>query len=363
MIVCWGISHNKSGFSRIVRLWAFFIFSIGVCPVFAQPRIAVVEGKIDYDFGSVRPGAVMTYKILLENQGDQNLTLNLKQKSCNKCIPLTLDTLKVEPGKRATLTVRYEAGKKKGKQTPRSYLETNDPENGKMEIVMRWEVDPYIEVNPEAIQFGRKLWRARICQPVQLVTENLNDKIRILQAESASSHVRVSASEVEVRNNCLELPVEILDTTPAGNFSTTVTLTTDYEKTPKIEIPVSGEVLGPMICQPQYLNFGVLLTSGSQEKAIDVHLEPGTKFSATLLGFRAEKGGKNLKQRPSFLEHCELVEKADVGYQLVGRLLATLKPGNYKTIVVLKTDCPIQPEIEIPVLAVVKPEKTEDTRD
>jgi hypothetical protein len=317
-----------------------------VSPVPGPPKppaakIVVVEGKLDRDFGEMEPDKTIKYTITVENQGTSATSLTADQKGCGRCPPLKFVNKPLAPGKRAHIDVTYNTGLKKDKVVRRVFVKTDDPDHKVLEVVTRWQVEPALDVRPAALDFGKSRWKESLLREIEVVIEGVSEDVQIVKAEPASPFLKVGA--VEKREEPLRwvLPVDFQPPAQAGEWFSTVTLTTTSKKMPVIRVPAEGNILGPLQCDPSYLNFNTV--KAGETPSLTARIVAADTFRVT----DAEVDPK--------VATCELQNAPD-GSQIVK---VTLSPelargAVHKTEVTLKTDCPGQPELKLAVLARVE---------
>jgi len=328
--------------ARLILLLALALLLFGTAD--ATPSLEVTQGTFDADCGVVRPKQVISYEILLWNGGDRDLTLSIDQRGCGRCPALSLTASALAPGRAAKLKVRYEAGRRKGKVVERAFLKTNDPAHPLTEVITRWEVVPIIEVRPEELEFGRKTWDSTCRRAISLVRDGIEGKVAVVKVESASRYVAAGTPADNAREHRIEIPVDVLPGAPAGEFATTVTITTNYQRCPRIDVPVRGSVLGAVVCKPAYFNFGVVRQGQETTRTVRVEMIGKTGGKGGVREVRCEKG----------VVACSMAKGTTGGVEILARLPAQRRPGPIDGMVVVLTDCPAQLRIELPVLGMVR---------
>ena len=317
--------------------------TLGVGNTGAEPRLAPENGTLSHDFGETRRSENLKWEIRLKNTGASLVKISQVQFSCGGCSPLRLNRETVPPGEFAILTVRFDSGKQRGAQTRQILLRTQDANSsGSLALTAKWNVRAFLEVQPEHLDFGRKLYVLTYDGRISLDVEGLGQAVHITSASCDSTHVRLGQPKSDAGNKRIVLPLSVLPTTPVGKFKAKVVLTTDYPKEPRLVIPITGTVQGPFALKEGVLSFGVAPLGKRVSRALEINTVAGGTERIT--GVAYDK---------SFLE-CSLTPGKQGGYLLNTSLLPTLSAGLHQTTITLQTSCAAQPRIDLPALAVIK---------
>lgn len=306
----------------------------------AQPHLIASNGALEHDFGEVSQRQDLIYKVELKNEGDAPAHLKHIQKSCAACSPLRLGRELVNPGESSELTVRMNSGIKKGVHEEKVFVQTDDPKltSGTLTISVKWTVKAFLECQPAAIGFGKKLYATTLDMPITVDAEGLATPVRVKEAKCSSPHIRIGAPQAQGARTIV--PLSILPTAPAGKFGAEIAIETTSVREPRMIVPVTGYVVGAFEPAQRYINFGAVSQGKEVRRELKItQSDPrsqivGADCDATLMKCQIRRQGNSL------------VLQAD--------LLPSVKPGSHHTTVTLKTTCPVQKTIALPVLAVVR---------
>ncbi len=126
------------------------IFFMACSLTFAQlvsPKVATQQ--IEYDFGTVEQGTIVKHSFIITNTGGDVLKINHVNASCG-CTAAKPDKSELSPGESTNINVQFNTNGRKGKQRKSVYVNTNDPENGKLElkiygVIVKSEAEPTAE--------------------------------------------------------------------------------------------------------------------------------------------------------------------------------------------------------------------------
>ncbi|MGE5795233.1 MAG: DUF1573 domain-containing protein, partial [Ignavibacteria bacterium] len=101
---------------------------------FAQllgPKISLQQ--IEYDFGTVEQGTIVKHSFIITNNGGDVLIIKDISASCG-CTAANPDKKELNPGESTNINVEFNTNGRSGKQRKAVYVETNDPDNKKLEL-------------------------------------------------------------------------------------------------------------------------------------------------------------------------------------------------------------------------------------
>jgi len=308
-----------------------------------EPTLIVTRGNLRHNFGEVERGKKLAYKIEIKNVSKNAIELTRIQRGCGLCTPLDIKRTSIPPGETTEIIARFNSESRKGKQLRPYFIHTTDQTTSPIvSLRFEWTVLPFVEPRPAAVEFGQKDYTAAYDTEVVLDPEGLKVPVSIAGIECASPHVRVGPWRKDKDSSRMIIPVSILASAPAGEFTTEIVVTTDYKKDPKIVLPVRGKVAGPFAFKERYLSFGIVTPGTQMRRETIIGVAPDTKETIT-----AVKYDKNLLS-------CEVKRREDGGYLLQADLLASARSGTYRTTVTLETSCKVQPAIHVPIIAVIR---------
>jgi hypothetical protein len=100
-----------------------------------EPKI-IVETP-NFDMGDVVNGEIVTWEVVVRNDGDAPLIVDTVSTSCG-CTTASLDPMTIQPGSNATLTIEFDSGahgpELTGTLTRLVFIESNDPNQPEVEV-------------------------------------------------------------------------------------------------------------------------------------------------------------------------------------------------------------------------------------
>lgn len=110
------------------------IFFITCSLSFAQlmgPKAATQQ--LEYDFGSVDQGTIVKHTFIISNTGGDALKIENVSASCG-CTAAKPEKSELAPGESTNINVEFNTKGRSGKQRKSVYLDTNDPEQERLEL-------------------------------------------------------------------------------------------------------------------------------------------------------------------------------------------------------------------------------------
>jgi len=110
-----------------------------------------------WNFGKVKQGASVSYEFAFKNEGDDVLQIGNVESSCG-CTAALVSDKKVDPGKSGKIKVTFNSTGYAGAVTKYIYVETNDPDNRRLQLKIEAAVDvppqPQIELDRYTFDAG-----------------------------------------------------------------------------------------------------------------------------------------------------------------------------------------------------------------
>jgi hypothetical protein len=217
----------------------------------ASPRVEVPE--LRYDFGTMERGTSKSHEFVMRNVGVAPLTLRNGPTSC-KCTLSQVPSAPVPPGGSATVKVEWAAKSGSGEFTQTAKVETSDPTHSEVEFMIVGQIVQNSAVEPVDFMFDKvNIGESKSSQVY--VMAMLQDNLTVKDPEFSDPTLRdkfdVKIEPVEkdaLPNKLARKGVRITLTSkadlPVGRFSSWLRLHTDLHNSEKLDIPLSGQVVG-----------------------------------------------------------------------------------------------------------------------
>ena len=135
--------------NRIFSLMIYIAFSLFFIPItqilpshsnmiiaLADSGPSIYFPEYSWDFGEITPDEIPTHIFKFENMGDEILIIKGAKISCESCIDSIISTRELNPGEAGELKITVNSLDMIGRFTKRIYLESNDPVNPQVVIIV-----------------------------------------------------------------------------------------------------------------------------------------------------------------------------------------------------------------------------------
>lgn len=323
------------------------LFSMLSAPALAGPKAVPIEPILDFDI--VARGEVLTHDFQIRNDGDAPLQIENVRPACG-CTVAQYDEV-IAPGKVGKIHAEVDTTDFYGPISKSIAVYTNDPDNPKLQLVVRAKVMAYINADPG---YARFLYvQHEPTQPVkQLVWSEDGHPLKILEVKSASKKVDIDFRPAtdEERRDDTEGPqwivsIEVKGNAQIGALRENIEIITDHPKQRAAIIPVSGFVRPRQHITPMEVDFGSL-----QGDALPLRRSLAfTNFITDRIRvMKVDTGVDGLTA-----EVTDSDEQPGHRFRLLLELGPNLPKGVFDTVIKIHTTDDKNPVIELPVKGVV----------
>lgn len=338
------------------RVTSFLIALVCALPVWAQaPTQASSEAKPVADcpekikdFGVVVKGDKVRATFEVRNTGKAPLEITQVRPTCG-CTVADFDRT-IPPGGKGKIVAEVDTTDFNGPISKAVLVYTNDPANPTLTLVVKADVQSYIEVVPRGFVRFNVLQGEAAEEKVILVPSQPVD-FRVLGVDTGTAPVtaafrKLEGSEViQGRNQPQwEVSFRVPANAPEGPFNQKVTVRTNAEKSPQVAITLTGVVRPIIQVVPPTVDLGAVPNDAPVGRALllvnnrqNHDLQIGSaKVTSDL--FTVEVTPLQPGQR----------------YQVAVTLKAGAPKGNHKATLVVETNDPTKPKLEVPVNVTVQ---------
>ena len=310
----------------------------------ANPK-AVVEQPV-VDFNLVPKGDKVVHEFKVRNDGNAPLNLTDVHPACG-CTVAEFDNV-IAPGTVGTIRATLDTVNEAGPIAKSIAVFTNDPENPKLQLVIKATVKPYIAALPGYARFNYVQG-----EPIGTITQSIwstdDQPMNVLSVKSPYEYVKVSfrrAGSEELHPKSEGRPNWLVDVTidpysPIGALRRYIDVQTDHPKQKLVRIPISGFVRPRQHVTPEQLDFGQLQTDSLplyRTLAFTNFISRGIEVKDIETGHFALTAEAN-----------EIGRKDGHRFQLKFEITAEMPKGTFETTVKIHTTDEKNPLIEVPV--------------
>ncbi len=322
-----------------------------VPPLQKSPQIVFEE--TNYNFGTIEGDMVTSHMFRFRNAGEGKLVISNVQKGCG-CTAAVVGKKELEPGERSEVNVQFNSRGKRGRQTQKIRIYSNDPSNPQVELTMSGEVEREVYVTPTRVYLGKVPLDKTTTRNVYVFFSS-KPALKITKVEASSPDI---STEVAPYTNPAQPPgasntpsearwivkVSLKPQSKQGDFREMLKIHTTSKKHPVIEIPVDGSIVGDLEFLPSKAYFGRVQPGEKAERTISLVSHSGQEFE--ILGF-------NLNDLP-------IEAKVDTGQQKATRhiiklaFLAPDRPNIIRGYIEVTIKSNTEQTLQLPVLALIR---------
>lgn len=258
-----------------VRSVGMVVLATLVLPALAAAQPKAAADTLIHDFGLMPRGDVSQHTFVLRNEGNQDLVISQVRSSC-ACTVVDHPQV-IAPGDSGEVKVDLDTMILLGPSTKRVSLFTNDPENPRIDMTIKVDARPYIDVHPGYFRY--------------IVVQGFGDEGSVEQTVWASSPKEFSITSVESPVDFIDVewreaeaderrpdhdgPQWVVKATiqpdaPVGPLTGFIDIYTDHAKQKKASIPLSGFVRPVFAVTPSAAAFGDLALEEPRDVALDL---------------------------------------------------------------------------------------------
>jgi hypothetical protein len=219
-------------------------------PAPAGPPLLEVD-RDDHDWGRVAPGAAVNTTFVLRNRGGETLTLGEMKTSCG-CTKPDLPVHSIPPGGKTTLSVGFHVPATPGRVRHFVRIPTNVP--GRETVELSLFADAWIGVrpSPEVVDLGRLRPGEQVERTIQLFSPD-HERFQIGRVSADSDAISASSESPGVALPVHRVLVSYRAGAGLGRVRGAVRVVTDRLDASVIDVPLGGEIIGPVSISPSFL--------------------------------------------------------------------------------------------------------------
>lgn len=355
------------------------------------PRVTYEIGRDSVDFGRVTQGAVLNHTYDMMSGGNADLIITQIKPTCG----CTVAKLNVEndegemveytfgdpipPGRKLELPAKMHTKNKRGNQTVRINIFSNDP-RAQMQLGMKASIDPFFNVTPGFLTFGKVSVGEQVTKTATITTAKGQPTLLSLVDHTtpagASIDLTPKTPDADGRSRMWELTVTLGPDLTEGNLARALQIVSDIEiegqelhegeeaEVYEAGVTISAEVVGPFTFTPSYLSFGLVRPGELRTRSvrIDGH---DTEFPLAQNLPTVRVVGAPVANEPGVYQDWDLTEyfvaevkpvegqnSVDIELRLEG--LPEEKRGSFGGMLLVDLGHPKKPEIELRVTGVCR---------
>jgi len=335
---------------RTALIAAAALVLAGVLPAGAQTagsaKLVVPEQVLD--FGTVTQGQMVNAQFKLRNEGDAPLEVRAVRPTCG-CTVADFDK-EVPPGGTGVIRAKLDTTNFNGPISKSLLVITNDPEKPSMNLVLKADVQPILEVLPRPLVRFNAIQLEQVTDKVTVVSDQ-PEPFTISKAVSTVPYITASVrklGEGELvagkQKSQYEVALTLTGKAPVGPINAEVVLKTDNPKAKEVPIKVFGVVRALLHVTPSQLQFGSVDAANSPGRnVLLVNNREGQAVQVT---------GAEVND-PAFEAKIMTIEEGR-RYQVTVTVKPDATPGTRDAVLTIHTTDPDFSTVKVPVRADLK---------
>ena len=305
-------------------------------------------GHETFDFGTIGIEEEWQHTFQFENNG--SAALEIKDVNLTPPLVVTRMPVRIQPGQRASVTVRLETPRDKGDFRGAVVVNFKGEASKPLVFWVVGKVVPPIEFDPMPMLFVSTQRGQEKTASIEIISHEA-EPLEILRVEYSSSRFTAGVEALEPGRR-YRLSLTIKGDGPAGRMTDTMTLVTSSRAHPFLEVPANTNLNERVHAFPDAIDFGTIST---------VSLKAGSQtpeaLSASLMVY--QEGGKDFRVSAEtdvpFLQLSTFQANVKDRYEIRLTLVPEkLKSGPVNGSIVILSNDPEFQRLTIPVKAVIE---------
>ena len=297
-----------------------------------------------YDFGFIEQGEQAGQRFNIENKGIEDLVLSKVETSCSCTQAFLPKEQRIPPGGKGELVVGYDSTGREGGQSQIVYVYSNDPISPVVQLQINGVIKPVrLPVSVRSLDFGTVKKRDGATREFSIKDPG-DDSLTVQKVTSDTRSVKVSLTRNADKQGTTYLVKAVLSPgAPIGILKGAIKVSSNHPKEPVVEIPVAADVVGDIDIFPHQFFLGLLKRGESASKKLTLSTTSDEPLTI-----------QNIENPCDYVIVTAAPEVKGNKYTITATLKGAAPVGLIKQVVVIHTTDPDQPEIKIPLFALIQ---------
>lgn len=301
----------------------------------------VMFDDLTRDFGSVPRGPTMSHTFRFTNKYNTPVHVSSVRVSCG-CVSASAGTAEVQPGQTGTISANMDTSRFFGSKAVTIYVQFDRPQWEEVHLTVQANSRDDVSISPDSLSFGQ-VKRGKPSSSKVNVTFLGNGYTQITDLRSESNYVQPVLKELRRGDGevVYEVAARLRPDLPVGKWYTDVWLRTNNPAAPQVRVPLTVEVEPLLTVSPAVAALPEVKAGESTERKILIRADKPFRIT-------------DLKGGDTQLTVSDLTKESKPLHVLLLTLKAA-KPGDLKWNVHVKTDLPVDGELDFQAIARVSP--------
>ena len=230
-----------------------FVFGFYPLDSTKVPKISFDERV--YDFGLVSREDLPHHRFTFTNTGQADLIISEVDSSCG-CTAALLSAETIPPGGLGEIDVSFNPQGRRGKQKQTVSVYSNAENEPIAQLTVKGTVMAAVDVSPDRVLFGSVNNQQATTKRIR-VLDSGEGTLKITHIETSSPFLTTEVGPVHLGKVInYDVKVTLQPGIRMGKFQETLTIHTNNELQPRLNVSIEGNVLGPITVHPEHLFFG-----------------------------------------------------------------------------------------------------------
>jgi predicted double-glycine peptidase len=326
---------------RLSQIWDGNVLVISKKPPQDTEEPNMLFEEYLYHFGKADQNQKIEHIYKLKNTGKEKLIISKVRTTCG-CMTALLSDKEIPAGGEGEIKVTFDIGQRRGKQTQTIYVHSNDSDEPLVKLILTGRVKAYTVASPNQIYFGSTKRGEGAIKRINIFEGE--ERIRITKVESTSKHLFTEVfNTIYDKRPGYEVIVALSPDTPINLLNEKIIIYTDSKRRPIIEIPVTGEIKGPISICPDNFFFGFVKKGKSISRKVTLSADNQENWEI----LRIENCPNPISTK------IKSIQKGKK-YEVIATLSSNVPAGTIKGSIKLHTNSPDQPVIKVPVYGLIR---------
>ena len=310
--------------------------------------VRMVVPEMVKDFGTVAQGEKVDTAFEIRNEGTATLEIRSVRPTCG-CTVAEFDS-EIAPGETGSIRATLDTNRFNGPISKSILVLTNDPATTTMTLVMKANVQPFIEVLPRPLIRLNAIQGEEVSEKIVVVSSRLKG-FEVTKVTSSvpylDTSIRKLAETERVEGKTedqFEITVALNDRAPVGPLNASLTIETDNDRAKRIEVKLFGVVRALVHVTPSEVQFG----------SVEAAVKPGRNI--IVVNNRASEPMQVTAvdiDNPAFAAQMYSIEDGK-RYQVTVTVLPDAAKGVQSGSLSITTDDPERPVLTVPITANIR---------
>jgi hypothetical protein len=319
------------------------LLSVAWAPMALANQYAKLFKTTSHDFGAVAKAAKTEFRFEFDNPFNKPIHVVSVRTSCGCTTPI-IEQDTIEPGKKGAILARFNTGTHSGARGATVTVTFDKPSFGEVQLQVKGYIRTDVVMNPGEVSFGNVAQGDSKSLTVSVDYAG-KPSWQINKIHCDETFIHVETKQVARNNGRVSylLDVRLDNTAPAGPIQSEIVLHTNDRNLTTVPLRLVANVISEITVSPNLLSLGdVKANNPIQQLLVIKDQQPFQILGIESEKFRVE--AKNLGGEPKNLYTIPLTLHP----------LPTEEIGDIRSKLIIKTDRPAKPVVEIDILHRIK---------